>query len=255
MRATVDGVSFDEWPRDLSNAFVISPQGLVGWFGGVTPRFDAPDRPTSHGSFDAPGFLSGRIVSITGTILGSSESMLDALVEELGGLLADGGESVLTVQDGSGDVTYARVRLGAETTIERFGDGSHTAAYQVQFRAADPRRYGEARTFTGASVVPYQRGNFPATPEVTVSGTFPGGYRIGYGGAEFIVSAALASGQSHVIDMRTGWVRRNGVVLPGAATRAELFTVKKGRQTLAMSVSPRTTGSGSLSVEVHDTYV
>lgn len=255
MRAIIDGISFDEAPRDYSNAFVIAPQGLVGWLGGVTPRFEAPDRPTAHGSFDAPGFLSGRIISITGTILGESERMLEQLIEQLTGLLADGGDAVLSVQDDVGPETHARVRLAAETVVTRHGDGAHTAEFQVQFRAPDPRRYGERREFTGTAVVPWQRGNFPAIPTVTVTGPFASGYRLTYGAKEFRVTRRVPSGGAHVVDMRTGWVYEGGIVRPGAATRAELFTIPRGRSSADLRVEPIGTGGGRITVALNDTYI
>lgn len=195
-------------------------------------------------------------MTITGWGFAQSAADLQSMADQLTGLLAEGGEDRLTVTSPAGDVKYATVRLSGQPTAQITSPYRHTLDYQIQFWAVDPRKYGETRTFSGAaSVVPWHRGNFAAVPEVTVRGSFSGGYRLIYGQSEFIVSAPLASGRTHRVDMRTGWLFENDVLKPGAVTRAELFTVPKGMQTQPLSVEPRSTGSGTVSVKLRDTYV
>lgn len=245
MRATINGLSFDEWPRDFDESYVIEPEGLQGWFGDVEPRRDEALRPLADGSFDSRVFMSAREVSIQGTILASSEGSLQARVDQLAGLLADGSIGRLTVQDDHGNATWADVRLAAATKITRFTSGRE-ASFQVQFWAPDPRRYGELRTFSGGANV-YHRGNAPAFPVVRI-GSGAASYDITWQGRTFRVSGA-PSGGVHRVDMRTGRLTRNGAPVLGAVVRAETSPLPPGaRWSYAVSA-----GSG-VTVEVHDTF-
>lgn len=245
MQATIGGVFFDEAPRDLDRSFVIEPQGLKGWLAGVSMRRDEVARPASHGAFDARGFQSARVVSISGTILAQSPSELESMIVQLTGLLADGETGRLTVQDDHARVTWADVRLAAQTEIDRYTTGLE-ADYLVQFWAPDPRRYGELRSFPAGQV--YHRGNTVAIPVIEVTGPVSAPYSVSSQGRTVTVTQALASGQVHQIDMATGWVRRNGVLQLGAVSAADVFTIPPGT---GVAVS----GPSSMRVLVHDTFI
>lgn len=245
MRATINGLSFDEWPRDFDESFVIEPEGLSGWFGGLEPRRDESTRPLADGSFDAQTFMAARVVGIQGHILASSKSSLLARIDQLNGLLSDGSIGRLTVQDDHGNATWADVRLASATKVTRSTTGLE-ASFQVQFWAPDPRRYGELRSFASGTNV-FHRGNAPAFPRITV-GTGSTSYDVTWQGRTFRVSG-VSAGWEHVIDMRTGRLTRAGVPVLGAVTRAETSALPPGaRWTYSVS-----TGS-SLRVEVHDTF-
>lgn len=252
MFATIGGIRFEEWPSDPDDAFLITPNGLTGWFAGMQLRRLETPRPTAHGAFDAPGFLPARVVAIEGTILARTEMERDRRVDQLAGLLADGQSGRLSVQEDAGRVTWADVRL-ASCQIDRHPSGLE-ADFQVQFWSPDPRRYGDVNEFTAGQVL-FHRGTVPAFPEVTVTGPFPNGYTISYRGRQFVVTAALASGAQHVIDMRTGWVKTPaGAVIQGAVSRAETLTVPPGLQTAAVTITGAN-GTGSLLVKVTDTFI
>src|SRR5690606_2498931 len=96
----------------------------------------------------------------------------------------------------------------------------------LTFWAADPRTFGESRTFgpvaTATSVATYHYGNFPATPVFTVAGSSPGGYEVqGQGGRRYIVTRPLAHGDPHIIDLATGLLRVGGAVVYGGVSRAD----------------------------------
>ena len=245
MRATINGLSFDEWPRDYDESFVIEPGGLTGWFGGVEPRRDEASRPLADGSFDATTFMSSRVVGIQGHILASSPAVLMSRVDQLNGLLSDGSTGRLSVQDEHGNVTWADVRLAAATKVSRLPSGRE-ATFQVQFWAPDPRRYGELRSFSNGNNV-FHRGNAPAFPVVRI-GTGGASYDVTWQGRTFRVSGAT-SGGVHRIDMRTGRLTRNGVPVLGAVTRAETSALPPGAR-WNYSLSP----SRAFTVEVHDTF-
>ena len=229
--------------------FVI--QEMTGWDESPDMRRDEEDRPLQHGAFDAPGYLTARVVSITGVILGESPADLQRAVRRLNGLLADGGSAVMTVHDALGPL-WSRVRRASAPGVRVRGEAPSIADYQMQFWAPDPRRYGRLREFSGSSVVPYHEGTLPAIPEVLVTGEFPQGYTISYGSSAFIVTAPLTAGQTHRIDMRTGWVFRGATQLVGAVAAAEVLHVPPGMPDRTMTLGG--SGSGSMTVRVLDTY-
>ena len=245
MRATINGLSFDEWPRDFDESFVIEPEGLTGWFGGLEPRREESPRPLADGSFDARTFMAARIVGIQGHILASSKATLISRINQLNGLLSDGSLGRLTVQDDHGNATWADVRLASATKVTRSPTGLE-ASFQVQFWAPDPRRYGELRSFANGSNV-FHRGNAPAFPVVRIN-SGAASYDITWQGRTFRVSGA-PSGGVHRVDMRTGRLTRNGVPVLGAVVRAETSPLPPGAR-WSYSVSA---GSG-VTVEVHDTF-
>ncbi|MGX9349164.1 hypothetical protein [Microbacterium sp. KNMS] len=246
MRATINGLSFDEWPRDFDQSFVITPGGLTGWLSGSTMRRDETERPSAHGAFDAPGYLPARTPAIEGTILASSEAVLERMILQLTGLLADGSEGRLTVQDDNGNATWADVRL-ASCDVERHPSGLE-ADYQVQFWAPDPRRRGEARSFGPAgSVDVFHRGNFPALLEFVLVNP-PSSYTVGAGTKLFQVSGA-PSGGTHRIDLSTGRLYRDEVLQTGFVF-GDLWTLPPGEPTTHV-----VTGASSVTVRTVDTFV
>lgn len=250
MIISLDGLEFHGHAH--RSLYTVEGGALDGWFDAPAPRSDTVDRPMAHGTFAGLTFKAGRSVAWHGLVLTGSPGEQRAAMEHLAGMAQDPGLHTLTVQHDS-VVTYARVNLvrPATTKVESYG---RVARYEVEAFAPDPHRYGELRTFTGSSVVPFHRGNTDAVPTITVTGSFPDGYSIGFKSRDFIVRSALANGQSDVIDMKTGWVKRNGVVQPGAATRAELITIPRGVQSSAIQLTANGSGSGSMTVDLRDTY-
>lgn len=251
---TIGGLTFEEAPRDVTRAFVIEPHGLTGWFEGVEVRRDESSRPTARGSFDEPGYSAARVPAIRGTILAGSPVELDLMRAQLTGLLADGGTGRVVVAGVSG-TTWADVRLAAKPSVDESTDAIE-ADYQIQFWAADPCRYGGTNTVssaTGANAFHY--GNVAAIPviEVTAVASMPSGYTVSAGGKSFVVAQALTAGQTHRIDMETGWVYRDGALQTGAVGAAELWTVPPG-QRLLHTLTP-VSGSGLMTVTTIDTYI
>lgn len=135
--ATVDGLTFAD---DGSATYTIDGDGLKGWFvGGASMRREYVDRPNQHGQFATPGYLSGRIVTISGQVqVVDDAAAFEAALDALDGLLADGGSATLTVTTPAGAKTATVFRYG-EPQFRPILWGS-TADYQFQLWAPDPER-------------------------------------------------------------------------------------------------------------------
>lgn len=243
----IGGVVFHGNPAARDSGFVIPSGGLTGWEDGTSMRVEDTPRPRAHGSFATDAYQSARVVTVSGWAWAQSQAALTALGDQLTGLLADGEKGRLTVDSPDGRTLWTDVLLSGQTTFERRSPYAHTADYQVQFWADDPRRYGALRVFSGGANA-YHRGNAPAFPLIRIS-SGAATYNVVSPGGTFRVSGAPAGGE-HVIDMRTGRLTRNGVPVLGAVVRAETWAIPRG----ARWTHTITAGSG-LSVEVHDTYV
>ena len=230
-----------------SDGFYIKDGGLTGLFGGVGVRSDSIPRPQAHGDYDVPVFRSSRMVSIMGPCEADSEERLDFYDRQFTGLLADG-QSGRVVFDMPGGPRWGDARLAAnEFEPVLWG---RRADYMLQLRFANPRLFGEARTFA-EGVPAFHFGNFPAAPVLTVTSASAGGYTIsGPSGKQFIVTAPLVSGHPHTIDMATGLLEVDGVVVFGGVSRADTWAVPAGAQG-TMTVS----GTAVLSALVTDTYI
>ncbi len=238
---------------DISGeVFLIEPDGFIGWDDGVDVRRDETVLPAGHGSFDAPGYMSSRVVSVAGEFWAQTPQRFEHMRDRLVGLLIEGGADRLTVDQDSG-TRWADVRLAAKTTVLENSD-KVSARYQVQFWSPKPYRYGETRVFgPGTSVSSFHYGNVGAAQIIEVTGTMPSGYTVTGAGRQYVVTQALASGQTHRIDMRTGRLYRNNVLQLGAVSSAGRWQVPPGAP-MTISLSP-VAGSGQLTVSLTDTYI
>lgn len=252
LRARINNIVFEGSPADIDRAFVIDPDGWSGWDEGPSVRRDEVLRQTAHGAHDLQGFLTPRLVSISGWILAPTPGELEQMRLRLTGLLADGGSGRLVVDSPRGQ-TWADVRLAGQTTVKVRGKSETEAAFQIQFWAADPRRYGESRTFgPGTSVEAYHYGNFPAHPILEVTGTMSG-YTVRQGSRDLVVGLAITSGQTHRINLRTGRLTINGALQVGAVTEPQSWAISPGA-TWTHQLIPAS-GSGSLKVIPTDTFI
>lgn len=247
--ARLGGVEFVDWPRDHHQEWaVLDESGISSLWGGVDVRRADVARPAAHGSFDLQGFLAPRSISLTGHLSAPSREALDHLATRVGGLLADGEPSRLVVFGPSGS-RWCDVRLGAATQISLVD--ATTARFQLQLWAADPRMFGEVRDVPGGQVA-VQYGNFPARPQLIVSGSAGSGYTVtGPGGRRVVVTKALVSGQPHTIDFARGGLYVGGVRQLRAITVYEPWTVGPGLPGVSASVN----NGASLVQRVTDTFV
>jgi hypothetical protein len=228
-----------------SDGFTI--EEIVGWDDSPDYRTTDIERPQAHGSFEVPAFAGSRRVSISGLCFGDSELELGHLKHQLSGLLSDGLFSRIVVEY-QGVTSWADVqRVGSKFSTIVAGS---IARYQLQVWAADPRKFGETRTFAGG-VASYHYGNFAASPVHTITGVAAGYTINGPGGKTFTVTQAVTDGNPHTVDMATGFLEVGGVVVVGKVTSADVWAVPAGG-----TVTHTLTGAGlTLSTAVTDTYI
>lgn len=246
----VGGVTFESDPQSFDSAFVVEPDGFTGWYESVGVRAETVARQKQHGDFDLPIFRAGRIITIQGTVIASTEFELVRLGQALTGILADGESGALSVQDSAGGA-HAKVRLSGTPKFSPHSSGLE-ADFQVSFFASDPRKYGAVQQFAGSPAKVQHYGNFPAIPKLTVTRrTGSGGYTVSAGSGTVAVTRSLEPGETHVVDLRTGALFVNGVRRLGGIGEFRPWTIPNGAAGVAHSV----TGGVDLSVEVVDTYI
>lgn len=136
--ATVGGLTFQGGGGAAT--YTLDEDGLQGWFvGGVSMRREYIDRPTNSGQFATQGYLSGRIVELSGQVHGNGdEEAFEAALDALDGLLIDGGSDTLTVTTAAGAKTATVFRYG-EPQWKSIVWGS-LGEYQIQLWAPDPTK-------------------------------------------------------------------------------------------------------------------
>lgn len=257
LRVQIGTLQFLGQDDSSDSLLLIEPDGFTGWDEGTNVRREDIPRPEAHGSFDVPGYLTPRVVSISGELFTPTPLAFQHMRARLTGLLADGNTGRVMVEQDSG-TQWADVRLGAQTQVRVNNSDLTSGRYQVQLWAPNPRKYGETRKFGPAMSVPaHHFGNFPASPVLEVSGfNASGGYTInGPSGKQYIVTQGLFGGDTHRIDMRTGVLYLNGVVQLGAVSRADLWTIPPGIPATQTLVPVSGAANITLRVNVIDTYI
>lgn len=244
--ARIGGLSFVEWPADHhGNWFALDSDGVKSVWGGVDVRREDVPRPAAHGSFDLPGFLTPRVIPVSGHMSSPSKFELENSMGRLSGLLATGGKTRLTI-DGPNGSRWCDVRLASATQITQLD--ATTARFLVTFWAPDPRMYGEVREFA-SGVAAVQYGNFPATPRLLI-GAGSGGYTVtGPNGRKVVVTSAPAG--AHEIDFATGGLFVSGVRQVGAISIYQPWTIPPGIPGVVATIS----GSRTLAQRITDTFV
>ncbi|MGO4488149.1 hypothetical protein [Microbacterium sp. 2RAF4] len=240
-------------PRDLAKPWglFVKRAGFQGWEGLPAGRREALARAVEHGEHDVPTYLPARVVTIDGWVLAPNVEDLQHESDSLTGIGASGDRLRVQIQH-RGSTRFADARRAlAEVSDDR---GQWTgrvlrAPFQLQFVFADPRRYGETKSFpqTGAAttISAAHYGNFPAFPVIEIPAA-PAAYTITSAGRVFAVSGATAGG-THTVDLRRGRVYRNGVEMPGVGHGA-LWAIPPG---VATAFTLTTAGR----VKVTNTYV
>lgn len=224
---------------------------LTGWYDVPTTKGDGGERPLADGDYVADRFYGPRMVTIDGILFHRGRGTLITAMESVG-VAASNQASKLLITD-AGLSRYSTVKtLGVD-----WSEATPTASrFQIRLRADDPRKFGEVRSFNtavGSPIDVFQRGSFPATPTVTVTGSMPSGYDLSLNGRLVSITKSLASGSTHTIDMRTGILRQNGTVVAGGFSYSELLKVEPGMpQNFFASAA---SGSGTVRLDYYDTYI
>lgn len=253
LRLRSAGLTILQSPADQHRAegLYFGKGGFEGWDDGSVMLSESLSRPQSHGDFDMPGFLAGRLMAIEGWCIADSQYELEQYRDQFIGHGSDGGKFVVAVErNGRTLRAEARVASGQKPTFVDTG-GVNRAKWSTMWWFPDPRKYGDANTFGPASSVEViQRGNFPALPVLHITGASAGGYTItGPQGRQIVVTRPLVAGVPHRFDMRTARLYVGGSRVLGGIARADLFTVPPG-----LPVTPISISAGLLRVEVDDTF-
>lgn len=220
---------------------------LEGWNGTPDPRLSGVDRPQDHGQFDAPTYLSSRVITATGTAIAPDQTTAMYARDVLSSLCWDTTRLyTLQVTEPGRPVRRADVRLNAATKIGEVNP--YAFDWQLQLKAPDPRRYGPTATplvltpptgatggVTAALTVPFtlsttglstsngvvtNAGTFPTRPIVTLAGPLVDPQIANLtSGRTLSLNIVLVSGDSLVLDFD-----RRTVMLNGSASRSNTLT-------------------------------
>lgn len=230
--------------------FYVGKNGWKGWDDSTAGRRNAVPHPSAHGEFDQPVFRGARVVTIDGHAFARSEYDLGNLRALWTGVGADGDLVAIHARH-QGEFLRAAGRVITATFNDAGYEGKLLRAdVSLEMVCADPRKYGEAHTFTGASVDALNYGNFPASPVIEVVGPRTGPYTItGPDGRQIVVTQSLTAGQTHRLNFADGGLYRDGVRQLGAVSVFQPWTIPAGRS-VPMGIS-----SGQMTVHVTDTYM
>lgn len=238
--------------RGKPNGLYVAPGGFKGWEGSPSGRREAVGRPFAHGEFDLPVFRSPRVVAISGVAVAGSVYELRQLSNAITALGADGEMiPVIAVHQDQTLEAYARV-IEARFTDSGHRDGNIHGDFAIDLVFPDPRKYGETNVYSDvSSVLVWQRGNFPAMPQIRVSGASSSGYTVtGPGGEKIVVSRSLTSASPHTLDLATGALIVGGSRVLGGVASYQGFTIPP-KQRVKVSVN----NNLAVQVTVPDTYM
>lgn len=239
-------------PEDLSHPWglFVRKDGFQGWGGLPAGRREVLARAVTHGEHDTPVYLPSRVVTIDGWAIESSPVKLQYLLDTVAGLGAPGQLTRMSVTQWGRELHADGRRLLSEADDQGRWQGPNIrAAFQLQVLFPDPRKYGAVEEFPesgrATAFTLRHRGNFPSFPVIEIPSA-PSAYTVTSPGGTFVVSGAT-SGGLHLVELRTGRVTRNGVLMEGVG-RGDLWAVPAGED-WAHTVSVPATG------RIADTFV
>lgn len=249
--ARVDGVTFAGRRFDWTPGFYVTDvEGLLG--GGPTDYESiASGVGDGLGEYDVANVRTGpRIIVLKGFRYDRSMSMLGNQMRLLDGVL--GRRSGSFTWEEFGGTFRTTVRRGTSSPPRRRG-ASGFADFTIRFRAPSQAYFGESRSAgPGTALDLVNRGNDDALPLLKVTGSMPSGYRLVAGGTTYAVAQALASGNTHSIDMTDRILLRNGVAQPGGASSPREIAIP-AYGSIRLQLIPNA-GTGQVSAEWSDTY-
>jgi len=226
-------------------------QTLEGW-DSPDVRAEFTDREGDNGSWASPVYLGSRPITLGGTIIAPSQSLLEQAMDQLRAA-AGLDDTTLTVWESV--PKQATVRRSGKALMQYVTDT--VATYSVMVTAADPRRY-DTNLQTGSTGLPLTSGGLtlPATMPWTLSATTVAGQITAFnagtfetrpvlilngpvtgpkilaqlpdGTVQFLTySQDLASGEQLVIDTDA-----HTVIVNGQASRRRFLTIPNGWPTI-----------------------
>ena len=206
-------------------------------------KADDVSRPLADGDYQPLSFLESRDLVMPGFVVAQSHSILVKRMNQVRRLRR---RIVRVTVEEPGLTTWADAELREVQFVP------HGFAPEARFRFGlhmpDPRKFGPSEKVFASGETVFHRGNYDSTPDVTVTGNMPDGYRInGPDGKHYDVAQALTTSQTHRIDFGTGYLYRNGALQSASTvTRAETWVIPAGLG-VPMTLVP-TSGNGTLAV-------
>ncbi len=240
-----------QWRAVSEPAF--SPGFNIEKFDETVPvRSSSVEIVDGDGEYDVPVTRGARKIRIAGYVVADSPDRLDAYELAHRAVLADGAAGQVTIARQFATVRGS-AKLGDYVSFDR--TFKSRADFDITFKFDDPRLYGKLNRFPlGILGVPvFHRGNYPAIPIITVSGSGSNDYSIyGPDGKQYRVTQDLVAGHPHVIDLRTGQLSIDGVVIFGGVTIADTWAIPGGR-TVTCSFDPNG-NSATATLALRETY-
>lgn len=236
--------------RDRFGEWVVT-DGMEDWWGSPEIKGEVVSRPDADGDLDLPVYNDARLLTLSGHLHTDSHDQM----HEAAAYLSSSMFGRFRVQ-GHGPSLWADGRRNSSVRFMPVTD--RFAQWQVRLKFVDPCKYGDTRTWTATTSTPasniFHRGNYNATARFVVAGDMPGGYRLTIKGVVFTVTRPLVSGQPHSIDFGTGRLRVNGLIVAGGLGWGFKPPITPGVAT-ALAIEPITTGTGSATLTLTDTYI
>lgn len=178
-------------------------EDITGWYGGVGVRRERTDR-YGHGSFSSRGWRSERVMTLKAAVICATADVRDLVERELSGILWDGEEGLLTVEESNGRELHTTVALDGSPDIVKVG--TKALRVNIPLVSDDPFLYGPWREQTfraqglgvgfrfppfeeghisfgeeASNPVPviWNEGNADSFPEIVVHAEDLGGFRTG----------------------------------------------------------------------------
>lgn len=231
---------------------------ITGWNEGLDVRRETVNWANAIGTVALPGTLDARVVSIEGFVVARTAQELETLRRRLTGVLSHGRLGRLQVSSGGREM-WGYVASGGATsfTDETYNRHRAYARYKITLYQADPRKYGEVRTYGPAgSVDVSHEGNYDSHPLVRVRCTsaMPTGYALyGPAGERYRIDRPMTVGQVHDVDMKTGRILVGGSLVLGAVESGSPWSIPPFKQSNVYLHAA--TGAGTIEVRVTDTDV
>lgn len=256
------GFEFNGFVRDRGqplDGFYIGEEGVTGWMDGVQMRTPSEASTDGIGDFLLPGELANRAVSWSGLCFAQSEDALAEWGEGFAAIAADGDAHRLQ-GDELGRQRWAMAQRSGAPTFRsaRRPTRNLRARYEISLNCPDPRKYASVDRalleYSTGPVLVNIRGTYLSTPVFSVRAVSSmSGYTLSVGAAEFRVSAPLAAGQTHVIDMADELVLSGGVAVLGAKAGGEPLYIRP-RTPTTVSLIPNS-GTGQFICSAPPTFV
>lgn len=252
-------------------------EDITGWYGGVGVRREREDR-YGHGTFSGRGWRSERTMTLKAKAICVTPDLRDLVERELSGILWDGLEGTLTVEESNGRELHTTVSLDGTPDIVKLG--TTALAVNIPLVSDDPFLYSPWREQTitadglgvgfrwppfeegfadfgdgasGPAPVIWNEGNADSYPEIVVYADDLGGFRTGFDGRAVSYPWPLMHSIPVTVDMQ-GAMRISGIDQTSRLAEREWSHIPPGG-TAVPFLELRQAGIGYAVVRSRDTFI